>query len=301
MDGIKGRVILMTEVKTIAVIGLGLIGGSILKGLKDKGFELLGIARRKETIDQALTEKIISEGSTNLQLACKADIIFVCTPINKTVETIKLLSSKVKPETIITDVASLKGEILDFINANQYPVRFIGGHPMAGTENKGLNASCENLFEAAKWVLTPSKWSNQEDLIKISSVIEKLGTKIVIADPVLHDKAVALISHMPLLLSQSLFGLVENYPDKDVSGLAFILASSGFRDMTRLASTNPELSRDMIIQNKENIVAAIKELKKYLGELEKELIENEENFVKTIEKIASQRNQMYSLEGKNLL
>jgi len=301
MVGIKGRVILMKEVKTIAVIGLGLIGGSILKGLKGKGFEALGIARRNETIIQALSEKIINEGSINIDLACKADLIFVCTPINKTIETINLLSSKVKPETIITDVASLKGNILDFINASQHPVKFIGGHPMAGTENKGLDASSENLFEGAKWVLTPSKGSNQEDLIKLSSVIEKLGAKIIIADPVLHDKAVALISHMPLFLSQSLFGTVENYSEKDISALALTLASSGFRDMTRLAATNPELSKDMLIQNKENVVAAVKELKKYLGELEQKLVKNEENFVKTIEKIAFQRKQMYSSEGKNIL
>lgn len=291
----------MAEIKTIAVIGLGLIGGSILKGLKDKGFELLGIARRKETIDQALAENIINKGSTGIELACKADLIFVCTPINKTIETINLLSSKVKPETIITDVASLKGEILDFINTIQSPVRFIGGHPMAGTENKGLDASSENLFEEAKWVLTPSKWSNQEDLIKLSSVIEKLGAKIVITDPIQHDKAVALISHMPLFLSQSLFGMVKAYPDKDISELALTLASSGFRDMTRLATTNPELSKDMLIQNKENVFMAVKELKKYLDKLEKELIEDEENFVKTIEKTASQRKEMYSSEGKNVL
>lgn len=291
----------MAEIKTIAVIGLGLIGGSILKGLKDKGFELLGIARRKETIDQALAENIINKGSTGIELACKADLIFVCTPINKTIETINLLSSKVKPETIITDVASLKGEILDFINTIQSPVRFIGGHPMAGTENKGLDTSSENLFEEAKWVLTPSKWSNQEDLIKLSSVIEKLGAKIVITDPIQHDKAVALISHMPLFLSQSLFGMVKAYPDKDISELALTLASSGFRDMTRLATTNPELSKDMLMQNKENVFMAVKELKKYLDKLEKELIEDEENFVKTIEKTASQRKEMYSSEGKNVL
>ena len=291
----------MAEIKTIAVIGLGLIGGSILKGLKDKGFELLGIARRKETIDQALAENIINKGSTGIELACKADLIFVCTPINKTIETINLLSSKVKPETIITDVASLKGEILDFINTIQSPVRFIGGHPMAGTENKGLDTSSENLFEEAKWVLTPSKWSNQEDLIKLSSVIEKLGAKIVITDPIQHDKAVALISHMPLFLSQSLFGMVKAHPDKDISELALTLASSGFRDMTRLATTNPELSKDMLMQNKENVFMAVKELKKYLDKLEKELIEDEENFVKTIEKTASQRKEMYSSEGKNVL
>ena len=172
---------------------------------------------------------------------------------------------------------------------------------MAGTENKGLDGSLENLFEGAKWVLTPSKWSDQEDLIKLSFVIEKLGAKIVITDPVQHDKAVALISHMPLFLSQSLFGMVESYPNKDVSELALVLAASGFRDMTRLAATNPELSKDMLTKNKANVLEAVKELRKYLDEFEKELTENEENFVKTIENIASQRKKMYSPEGKNLL
>ena len=291
----------MSEVKTIAVVGLGLIGGSILKGLRGKGFKLSGIARRNETIVQALSEKIIDEGSINLDLACKADLIFVCTPINKTIETINYLSSRVKPETIITDVASLKGNILDSVNTSQTPVKFIGGHPMAGTENKGLESSFETVFEGAKWVLTPSKWSNQQDLANISSVIEKLGAKIVIADPDQHDKAVALISHTPLLLSQALFRMVENYSDKDVSKLAMILAASGFRDMTRLASANPELSRDMLTQNKANVLDIVKEFKNCLEELEKELVENEDNYEKIIEKIAFQRKQMYSFEGKNIL
>jgi prephenate dehydrogenase len=291
----------MAEIKSIAVIGLGLIGGSILKSLKNKGYELLGVARRKETIEQALAEKIINEGSTNPDLACKADIIFVCTPINKTIETIKLLSSKVKPETIITDAASLKRDILDFINTSRSPIRFIGGHPMAGTENKGLDASFENLFEGAKWVLTPSKWSTQEDLNNLSSVIEKLGAKIIIADPLQHDKAAALISHTPLLLSQAIFGMVDDYPDKNISELAMILAAGGFRDMTRLVSTNPELSSDMLFQNKANVIEAVREFKKYLDELEKELMDNEENFVKFSEKLASKRKKMYSAEGKNIL
>ena len=291
----------MSEVKTIAVVGLGLIGGSILKGLRGKGFKLSGIARRNETIVQALAEKIIDEGSIKLDLACKADLIFVCTPINKTIETINYLSSRVKPETIITDVASLKGNILDLVNTSQPPFRFIGGHPMAGTENKGLDSSFETVFEGAKWVLTPSKWSNKQDLANISSVIEKLGAKIVIADPAQHDKAVALISHTPLLLSQALFRTVENYSEKDVSELAMILAASGFRDMTRLASANPELSKDMLTKNKANVLEIVKELKNCLEELEKELVENEDNYEKIIEKIAFQRKQMYSFEGKNIL
>lgn len=291
----------MKEIKSIAVIGLGLIGGSILKGFKGKGFELIGVARREETIKHALLENIIDKGSIDISLAYEADLIFVCTPINKTVETIEMLAGNVKSEAIITDVASLKADIIDFVSNNHAPIRFIGGHPMAGTEDKGLEASSENLFDGAKWVLTPSKWSNQEDLEAVSSVIEKLGAKIILADPLQHDKAVALISHMPLFLSEGLFGTVENLEDKEISSLAMILAASGFRDMTRLAATNPELARDMLIHNKSNVLEAVRNFKNFIGGLEKELVENEENFVKIIEKIVVQRKKMYSSQGKNIL
>ncbi len=291
----------MEKVKSIAVIGLGLIGGSILKGLKNKGYELLGVARRQETINYALAEKIIDKGSTNIDLIKEADIIFVCVPINKTIETIELVCSQTKPEAIITDVASLKKDIIDFINTKTSPVRFIGGHPMAGTENKGLEAASENLFEGAKWVLTPSKWVHQEDINTLCPIIENLGAKIVFAEPSQHDKAVALISHFPLFLSQALFQMVDKYPEKDVSKLALTLAASGFRDMTRLASTNPELSKDMLINNKENIIETIKELSKNLKDLERTLVENEKNFINIIEDLAKERKKMYSADGKNIL
>lgn len=291
----------MAEVKSIAVIGLGLIGGSILKGLKNKDYELTGVARRKETINQALAESIIYRGSTSLDIVSDADIIFVCTPINIIIDTISALKQIAKPEAIITDAASLKGGIMDFVHSSEKPFRFIGGHPMAGTENKGLDSSSEKLFEGAKWVLTPSKWSNNNDLQTLGSVIKKLGAEIVIADPVQHDKAAALISHMPLFLSQALFDTVNNYSDKNVSELALKLAASGFRDMTRLASANPELSKDMLVQNKSNVIKAANELKKHLDGFENELEGNEEDFIKTIETIASQRKKMYSPDGKNIL
>lgn len=291
----------MAEVKSIAVIGLGLIGGSILKGLKNKGYELTGVARRKETINQALAESIICRGSTSLDIVSDADIIFVCTPINIIIDTISALKQITKPKAIITDTASLKGRIMDFVDSSEKPFRFIGGHPMAGTENKGLDSSSEKLFEGAKWVLTPSKGSNNDDLQTLGSVIKKLGAEIVIADPVQHDKAAALISHMPLFLSQALFDTVNNYSDKDVSELALKLAASGFRDMTRLASANPELSKDMLVQNKSNVIKAVNELKKHLDGFEKELAGNEEDFIKTIETIASLRKKMYSPDGKNIL
>ena len=289
------------ETKKIAVIGLGLIGGSILRGLQDKGYNLLGVARREETINQALQEKLISKGSTELDICCEADIIFICTPINKTVETVDKLSVVISPDTIVTDVASLKGDIMSHVNKKHPAMKFIGGHPMAGTENKGLDSSFAELFSGAKWVLTPPNIILKEDIEILSAIIGQLGAKVIMADPEKHDRAVALISHMPLLLSQSLFGTVDTHPDMQLSELAIKLAASGFRDMTRLAATNPELAKDMLCNNKDNVLEAIKELTEYLSKLEKKLVEDESAFVETIEKLACSRKKMYSSEGKNLL
>lgn len=290
----------MSDIRSIAVIGLGLIGGSILKGLNGKGYKLLGVARRQETIEQALKENLIEKGSTDIGLACEADLIFICTPINRTIETIKLLQGKVKPETIITDAAGIKAEIVNFAESGEF-IRFIGGHPMAGTEHKGLNASSNDMFVGAKWVLTPSKWSNEDDLTRLSSVIEKLGAKVIIEDPVQHDKAAALISHMPLFLSQILFDYIKNYPDKEISELAMSIAAGGFRDMTRLAATNRELIGDMLFQNKANVLNSAKGLRKHLQDLCAMLETEEQSFIKLAEETAIERKKMYSADGKNIL
>ena len=286
--------------ENLAVIGLGLIGGSILKRLKNNNYNLIGVSRRQETIDKAVKEGIISRGSTKISVIKDADIVFICTPINTTISILNEAAETVNPKTIITDTASLKGFIIDFVNTNSKPINFIGGHPMAGTENKGLDASFPGLFEEAKWVLTPSKWTNDNDVKKLEKIIHQLGAKTVSADPHKHDKAVALISHMPLFLSQTLFNLVKNYPDKSIGDLAMNLASSGFRDMTRLAATNPELTADMLFENKENVFSDFEEFINESAFLGKNLIENKDNFIKISREIANLREKMYSAEGKNI-
>ena len=281
----------------IAVIGIGLIGGSILKGLKELNYKLIGVARRQETIDKALEERIISQGSTDISIVKDADVIFICAPINMTVSMIQEVSKIAKPEALITDVASIKGAVMNFVNANPEPINFIGGHPMAGTENKGIEASFSELFEGAKWVLTPSKWSKSEETELLQNIIKQLGAETIVADPQEHDKAVALISHMPLFLSQSLFSLVKNHSGGD---LAIRLAASGFRDMTRLAATNPELTKDMLFENKAAALTAFRELLNEAADLIVELAENEENFAETSVELAEARKKMYSPEGKNI-
>ncbi|EKE04616.1 MAG: arogenate dehydrogenase [uncultured bacterium] len=289
----------MPDNPTIAVIGLGLIGGSILKALRPKGFHLIGISRSEETVRKAINLDLADEYSTNVELVQKANVVFICTPINKTIETIDKVRKIVSPDCIITDVASLKGFIMDYVNDYDFPTNFIGGHPMAGTENTGIDYAVDNLFEGAKWVLTPSRWSGAEDIRRLEELTSLIGAKSIIADAYEHDKAVTLISHLPLLLSQSLFGMVSDYPDENIKELALKLAASGFRDTTRLAATNPELAKDILLKNKAYIREAVNGLKDYLTELDKALDLNEEEFMNLVKSLASKRKDMYSPEGKN--
>ncbi|OGI17320.1 MAG: hypothetical protein A2287_09145 [Candidatus Melainabacteria bacterium RIFOXYA12_FULL_32_12] len=290
----------MLNKPTIAVIGLGLIGGSILKALKPKGFHLIGISRSNETIQKAINLDIANEYSTDIELVKNANVVFICTPINKIIETIDRVRKLVNPDCIITDVASLKGFIMDYVNDYHFPTNFIGGHPMAGTENTGIDYAVDDLFEGAKWVLTPSKWSDTEDIRELQELTRLLGAKPIIADSYQHDKAVTLISHLPLLFSQSLFGMVNNYPDENIKNLALNLAASGFRDTTRLAATNPELAKDILLENKAYIREAVNDLKDYLTQLDKNLDLNEEEFMNLVKNLAFQRKSLYSPEGKNI-
>jgi arogenate dehydrogenase (NADP+) len=285
---------------TIAVIGLGLIGGSILRSLRPNKLRLVGVSRNEETIKKAISLNLLDKGSTDINIIKNADIVFICTPINKVLSTIDEVIKIVSKNCIITDVASLKEFIIDHINNYDFPVNFIGGHPMAGTEHQGIDYALDNLFEGAKWALTPSKWAGISELEKLKEIISYTGANIIICDAQEHDKSVAQISHVPLLLGQALFDFVNSYPEINIRELSLKLAASGFRDTTRLAGTNPELAKDMLIKNKANVKKTVKELKLFLDSLCLELDSNEEEFISHIEKISSQRKLMYSKDGKNI-
>jgi arogenate dehydrogenase (NADP+) len=285
----------------IGIIGLGLIGGSILKSLKSQGYSLIGVSKSEETVQKVINSGITEHCSTDLAILKNADIIFVCTPINKVCQTLVDLSEIVSPNCIITDVASIKGSINEFVEDLPKQLNFIGGHPMAGTENKGFDNAPQNLYKGAKWVLTPMKTTKQDDLNKLISIVKEMGAEVIITDPIVHDKAVSLISHMPLLLSQALFGVVRNYENKQVSELAMKLAASGFRDMTRISATNPELAEDMLFENSKNVQSSTEELIEYLNNmLTKIKADNREAFIKEIKDIVNERKSMYSEGGKNI-
>ncbi len=264
----------------IGIIGLGLIGGSILKALlKSKKHKFYLVTRNQNTIEKVRDCAEKADSDYNILKDC--ELVFVCTPIKNTLETLDKLEGIVSKDCIVADTASIK----DFVCGKSRPYCFIPTRPMAGTENSCFDSSFGELFEGAKWVVTPFEYNDTE---KIEEIIKETGATPIVAKPKEHDEAVALISHFPMLLSQILFKTAEN------NTLAMKLASSGFRDTTRLAMTNTELAEDMIHFNSENI-------KKVFDKFNSEALNFTENYRQKIEIIADNRRKMYSKDGKNVL
>lgn len=266
----------------IGIVGLGLIGGSILKSLFKQGVELFAVSHSDETIKKA--KKYCGEVSLDLEILKPCDVVFVCTPMNKTEEILDRLEKFLPPSAIVADVSSLKG----FLCKKKRPYKFIPTHPMAGTEFSGFDSSFDSLFIGAKWVLTPIEGTSVGDVKKLKELINLMGAISIFATPEEHDEAVALISHMPMLIAQALFKTAE---DND---LASKLASSGFRDMTRLALSNVEMAEDMMALNSANIQTSLLKLYASVGEL------LGENYKEQINDIKKRRQDMY-LDGKNVL
>ena len=202
----------------IGVAGLGLIGGSIFKDLKALGYDVIGVSKSQKG------ENIYD----NYEVLKTCNLVFVCSAMNKTLEILDKLEDILSPDTVVTDVCSLK----EFVCRKSRPYKFVPSHPMAGTEHKGFENSFEGLFKGAKWVITPC-FGESKELVEI---IKQLGATPVITTPEKHDEAAAMISHMPMVIAQAIFLAASENP------LALEIASSGFRDMTRLAMSNEEMA-----------------------------------------------------------
>lgn len=231
----------------IGIIGLGLIGGSLFKELK-KNYDVIAVSQSQNGANIYKSYEILKD----------RELIFVCTPMNKTLDVLNKLENILEPETTVTDVCSLK----KFVCEKQRPYNFIPSHPMAGTENKGFENSFEGLFKGAKWVITEcQKNCPQKSKADLIEIINYVGAKPVFTTAEEHDEAVAMISHMPMVISQALILAAKDNP------LALDIASSGFRDMTRLAMSNEEMANDMVTMNHKNIENSILKLYKSVGEL----------------------------------
>jgi len=242
------------ENKKVSIIGLGLIGGSLAKALHERlGItDITAVNRSVESINQAVKDRCISRGFSEInEYVLDSDIIFICTPVKNTLAYLNMLAGNVKPGCIITDVGSTKGEIIKFVNSMPSPPCFIGGHPMAGTEKTGYSAGFSHLFENAYYILTPAKSATSAAVECLEELIKGIGGIPVILDAEEHDKITGSVSHVPHVIASALVNMVKNSDSPDCK--MQMLAAGGFKDITRIASSSPEIWESIVLSNKEKI------------------------------------------------
>lgn len=239
----------------IGIVGLGLIGGSLGLDLRSQGHRVLGVSRQAETCARAVVRGAADEADTDLALMAKADVIFLCTPLHVIKTAISQLVPHLRSETIVTDVGSVKTWVVETITP--YWPNFVGGHPMAGTAESGIEAALPNLFLNAPYVLTPIEATPALAVETVTDIVRPLGVRLYHCRPEDHDRAVAWISHLPVMVSSSLIAACLQEPDTAVQELARQLASSGFRDTSRVGGGNPELGLMMARYNQKALLQSL--------------------------------------------
>lgn len=248
----------------IGVVGLGLIGGSLAIDLRRQGHTLLGVSRRVETCEQAIARQIVDQASPDLSLLAAADVIFLCTPLDALLSTVEQLLPHLSEQTILTDVGSVKQPVVEAIAPRWR--NFVGGHPMAGTAESGLDAALADLFVGRPYVLTPVEETPPEAVDVVAGLVRSLQSTLHQCDPATHDHAVAWISHLPVLVSASLISACQQEPDQSTLDLAQKLASSGFRDTSRVGGGNPELGLMMAKHNRAALLYSLQIYRRQLDE-----------------------------------
>ncbi len=243
-----------SETRTAAVIGLGVIGGSIAAALTARGWAVIGDDANPETVAAAIEQGLIERQGLE-----GAEITFIATPAGAVVEQVR--RALASTEGLVTDVASVKGEISAAISDE----RFVAGHPMAGSELPGLEGASGDMFDGAVWVLCPSVSTVDSTLSSVRAVLASMGADVVVIDAHRHDELVAMISHVPHLTAATLMSLAT---ERAIEHRALLrLAAGGFRDMTRIASGAPDMWIDVCAANRIAIVGVLDDLIGSLTEL----------------------------------
>ncbi|MDH6056746.1 prephenate/arogenate dehydrogenase [Umezakia ovalisporum] len=257
----------------IGILGLGLIGGSLGYDLRSLGHHVLGVSQRESTCEKAIALGSVDQASVDMKLLADAGVVFICTPIALIVPQLRQLIDHLPVTTVITDVGSVKTPIVQAIA----PLweNFIGGHPMAGTADSGIEAARQNLFVGRPYVLTPDSTTPKTAIAVVEQIVGSLGARIYYCQPEQHDRAVSLISHLPVMVSTALIAACMGETDSQVLQLAQNLASSGFRDTSRVGGGNPELGVMMAQYNRQELLSSLQQYRQHLDELTK-LIEQED-------------------------
>jgi prephenate dehydrogenase len=256
---------------TIAIAGLGLMGGSLGLALRGKVARVIGIARRAETVQQAVAIGAIDMGYATLaQGAAEADIAVLATPVSVILAQIEELGrlarqGQLRDGVIVTDMGSTKGQICEALDRLPDGVQPIGAHPMCGKESSGLEVAEATLYHGAPFVLCPLSRTQPQTITLLSDLAQAVGACPLELDPTRHDRLAAAISHAPYLVSLAAFVAANDVAQGDA--LAWRLAASGFRSTTRLAGSDDQMMADILLSNRAAVLEHLDRLQGHLAHL----------------------------------
>jgi len=260
---------LTAAIGTLAVIGVGLIGGSLARALRAAGAvgEIVGCGRGEQNLALAKELGVVDHYTHSIaEAAASADMVFLSIPLGAMRDAFAALAPVLQPHALVTDGGSAKGSVVADCRSAAPALlpRFVPGHPIAGTENNGVAASFATLYQNRRVILTPLSENATEDVAKVTEMWVACGADVTEMAVEHHDEVLAATSHLPHMLA---FGLVDMLAGMKENDEIFRYAAGGFRDFTRIASSNPEMWRDVCIANRHALVPMLRAFSAELGEL----------------------------------
>jgi prephenate dehydrogenase len=262
----------MKRLDTVVVVGAGLIGGSFALALRAAGTvgRVVGVGRRRQTLEEAQRLGVIDDIASTFECAREADLVMLAMPVGQTAAVMRQLAPHLGPDTVVTDAGSTKCDVIDAARQELSASlgRFVPGHPVAGTEQSGPRAAFAELYRNRKVILTPMAETSPAAVRLVREAWESCGASVHELIPEVHDRVLALVSHLPHLLA---FALVDQVAQHQQREELFSYAAGGFRDFTRIASSHPEMWRDICLANRDAVLAELATFEGHLGELRRAL------------------------------
>jgi prephenate dehydrogenase len=279
----------MKTFNSVAIVGIGLIGGSLALAIKEKKLasEVIGVSRHKKNLSLAKKIGAIDIGSQHISAVRHADLVIVSAPVGAILELAPAIAKVIKPDCIVFDVGSTKQEIVSAFD--KLCNNFVGVHPLAGSEKRGVANSDAALFEGSLCIVTPTKHTNRDALTKIRQLWSAIGAKVAILPPDTHDTILSFVSHLPHIAA---FSLVNAVPREYLR-----FASTGFKDTTRIAASDSEIWFDIFLSNRKELLKAIGAFEHNLSRIKSAIVNNDKESLRgIIEQANNKRIKLSSLK-----
>lgn len=268
----------------VAIIGIGLIGGSLALCLKEKQLasQVIGVSRRKKTLLLAKKSRAIDKGSQDINIIKEADLVVLATSISTMLNLAPIISKIIRPDCIVCDVGSTKQEIVSKLE-KVFPC-YVGAHPLAGSEKQGIINARPDMFKDSLCILTPTRNTKPNALDKMKSLWSRLGAKVIFLAPDTHDKILSFVSHLPHTLA---FSLIDIIPRRYLK-----FGSTGLKDTTRIAASDSQLWVDIFLSNQKNVLKAIECFQRNLERIKSAINKKDRKLLERILKKAKEKREI---------